>query len=140
MEADGHVTPGLIRAVRHGGVFVSVGVSAAGVHALMVWMLVGFLTLPPLLANVGGFLTAFWVSFFGHRYLSFDHGRPGHWWQALRRFALVATLAFIANEILYAALLSWTNLSYLVALVVVLGSVAVGTYILSRLWAFAPAS
>ena len=127
------------QAARSGGLFLAVGATAALVHAAVVWMLVSSAQLAPLVANVGGFAVAFWVSFFGHRYLSFTHGRHSPWQRALPRFALVAGLAFGGNELLYALLLHFTDLPYLLALVLVLGLVAVGTYLLSRFWAFSPA-
>jgi len=128
----------LLGAARSGGLFIAVGLTAALVHALVVWGLVAATAMAPLIANVGGFLVAFWVSFFGHRYLSFTHGRHSPWQRALPRFALVAGLAFAANELFYAALLIFTPLPYMAALILVLGTVAVGTYILSRFWAFSP--
>lgn len=128
----------LLGAARAGGLFIVVGLTAALVHALVVWALVAATAMSPLIANVGGFLVAFWVSYFGHRYLSFTHGRHSPWRRALPRFALVAVLAFSANELFYAALLTFTPLPYMPALVLVLGTVAVGTYILSRFWAFSP--
>ena len=119
--------------------FGLVGLTAAGVHYLVVWLLVSHYAVAPLAANVGGFLVAFWTSFFGHRHLSFAHARPAPVRQSLPRFAAVALTGFAVNESLYAWLLAYTPLPYTWALVLVLGTVAVATYLLSRFWAFLPA-
>ena len=69
------------------GWFVAVGCTAAAVHFGVVVALVSGLGLPPLAANVAGWLVAFVVSFLGQWQLTFRaHGAP--WLQALRRFAL----------------------------------------------------
>ena len=119
--------------------FGAVGLAAAGVHYLVVWLLESRYAVAPLVANVGGFLVAFWTSFFGHRHLSFAHRRPAPVCRALPRFAAVALAGFAANESLYAWLLAYTPLPYTWALILVLGTVAVATYLLSRFWAFLPA-
>ena len=119
--------------------FGAVGLTAAGVHYLVVWLLVSHYAIAPLAANVGGFLVAFWTSFFGHRHLSFAHARAAPVRQSLPRFAAVALASFAVNESLYAWLLAYTPLPYTWALLLVLGTVAVATYLLSRFWAFLPA-
>lgn len=113
--------------------FVAVGAAAAlthmGVFALThdrMW---------PELANAAGFGVAFFVSFAGHRRLSFaDSLTP--LWQSLRRFAVTALSGFVTNELLFVALLrglDWPSwLALFVALVVASGQ----TFVLSRFWAF----
>lgn len=117
-------------------IFGAVGVAAAVVHLSVVWALVSQWSVPALLANPVGFFVAFWVSFFGHRHGSFKADEPHSIRRALPRFALVAVIGFIANELLYAALLAWTPLPYTVALFIVIAIVAVATYLSSRFWAF----
>lgn len=119
--------------------FIGVGGSAAAVHMACVYALVGFSHWPPLFANVVAFLVAFWVSFFGHFRLTF-RSNQAPMWRAIRRFFAVSVLGFATNELAYAALLHWTALPYMVALVVVLVGVAAGTYLLGRYWAFRGAS
>ena len=113
--------------------FVAVGATAAlthmGVFALThnhMW---------PELANAMGFGIAFFVSFAGHRHLSFaDSLAP--LWQSLRRFAVTALGGFVTNELLFVLLLrglDWPSwLALFVALVVASGQ----TFVLSRFWAF----
>ena len=56
---------------------------------------------------------------------------------ALRRFAVVAVAGFLVNEASYAALLQETTIDYRIALWLVLGAVAVLTWVAARDWAFA---
>lgn len=115
--------------------FIGVGVSALMVHWLVVRLLVP-LGIPPLIANVFGFAVAFNVSYFGHRKLTFKAEELSHS-RTLPRFASVAMGSFAVNESLYALLLTFTTLRYDLALFIVLGVVAVLTYVFSRFWAFA---
>ncbi|MBA4503642.1 GtrA family protein [Marinobacterium marinum] len=116
--------------------FIAVGVSALLTHWLVVILLVPLAGLHPLLANVVAFLVAFNVSYFGHRHLTFAAGARSHR-QTLPRFATVAASSFALNEAMYWALLTFTSLRYDLAMLLVLGSVAVMTYILGKFWAFA---
>ena len=52
------------------------------------------------------------------------------------RFFAVASLSFVVNELLYAAVLSWLHWNYFWGLAFVLVVVAVGTFVLSKFWAF----
>ncbi len=116
--------------------FGVVGVSAMAVHLASVALLLVPMGLPPLQANVVGFLLAFQVSHAGHRRLTFrrDDVPPS---RSRGRFFLVAVASFLVNEALYAVLLRYTALDYRVALAIVLVAVAVLTYVAARHWAFA---
>lgn len=114
--------------------FGVIGSSALLVHFLLVTLLVP-MGLPPLLANVVAYLLAFQVSYWGHRQKTFAAGHVSHW-QTLPRFFAVASLSFLLNEGLYFLLLHYTPLDYRMALLLVLGAVAVVTFLLSRAWAF----
>ncbi len=115
--------------------FGFVGASAFLVHFGVVASIVP-LGVPPLAANVVGFLVAFTVSFAGHGRWSFPaEGRPVR--PALRRFAVVAVSGFVVNESVYALLLRFTRLDYRFALLLVLAGVAVLTWLAGRYWAFA---
>jgi putative flippase GtrA len=91
---------------------------------------------PPLAANLMAFLAAFAVGFMGHARFTVrvPRRRAG---AALRRFTVVALAGFAVNEASYAALLADTTLDYRLALLLVLGAVAVLTYVAARDWAFA---
>lgn len=115
--------------------FVMVGCAAAATHWLVVVLTVSGLNMPPLLANIAGWLVAFVVSFAGHYTLTFRH-QKAPLGQALRRFFLVSAAGFGINEAAYALLLKTTSLRYDILLALILVGIAVMTFFLGRLWAF----
>lgn len=117
--------------------FGGVGGAAAATHYAVVLVLVPF-GLHPLLANVIAFLTAFQVSYFGHRYLTFAEtaSRLPHR-QTLPRFFAVAVSSFLLNELLFFLSLKFTPIPYQISLGIVLVLVAALTFVLSRHFAFA---
>ena len=117
-------------------VFGCVGVSALLAHFVIVSLWLVPAGLPPLAANVVAFLLAFQVSYWGHRQLTFRAQHVPHR-QSLPRFLGVAGLSFALNEALYFVLLRFTALDYRSALLLVLLLVALCTFVLSKLWAFA---
>ena len=114
--------------------FLVVGASAALTHVL-VFALAKEGMLPEL-ANAMGFSVAFFVSFFGHRRLSFQDTTTTLL-QSLGRFAMTAVAGFICNELVFMLMLrgfGWSDMSaLLLALVLAAGQ----TFVLSRFWAFA---
>ncbi|MDE2421207.1 MAG: GtrA family protein [Gammaproteobacteria bacterium] len=89
----------------------------------------------PAWANLIAFVTAFWVSYFGHRYFSFDAGDVSHQ-QTLPRFILVAVLGFILNESLLLLMLHFTSITIALGLPFIIILTAIFTFILSRQFAF----
>ncbi len=130
------IAAGLPR-VRELRAFVLVGCAAFAVHFTVVATLAP-LGMPPLAANVVAFLVAFGVSYVGHSRLTFPSERRATS-AALPRFLGVAVGGFALNETLYWALLRYTTLDYRLALLLVLGAVAVVTLVWSKYWAFADA-
>lgn len=124
-----------LQALPQGLQFVLVGGSAAATHLAVVGLLVALWGLPPLGANVLGFLVAFIVSYNGHAWLTFAVAQVRGWGTVARFFA-VACLSFVANELLYAAALHWLDWHYFWSLAAVLVLVAIGTFVLSKFWAF----
>lgn len=114
--------------------FTGIGASAAIVHLFIVFNLVNFLNLQPLVTNVIAFLIAFNISYLGHKYFTFSQLQDEKQ-LSFPHFFLVASSAGLLNETLYFILLRYTTLNYMVALIFVLGIVAVYNYILSRFWA-----
>ncbi|RUR07214.1 GtrA family protein [Legionella sp. km772] len=114
--------------------FAGVGAGAALTHLLVVLNLVNHFAIEPLLANLIAFFIAFNVSYLGHRYLSFSH-LENKKQLSLPHFFLVASSAGALNELLYFLLLKYSSVHYLLALVVVLGLVAIYSFLLSRFWA-----
>ena len=119
--------------MRTGFWFLVVGASAALTH-LLVFLLTEHWVWPEV-ANAMGFCVAFFVSFFGHRLLSFADTDTGLW-QSLRRFAVTALAGFVANELSFVVLLRALDWPSWLALVVALVLASVQTFVLSRFWAF----
>lgn len=127
----------MLRRLPQGVLFVAVGVAAAAVHLLVAGVLVAGLGWLPLVANVLAFLVAFAVSYQGHAGLTFARtGTRGR--GAALRFFVVASLGFAANEGLYHIALHWLHWHWFWSLALVLCVVAGGTFVLGKLWAFAP--
>jgi putative flippase GtrA len=120
-------------ALQEGFWFGSVGLVAAVVHLLIFEGLRHVIR--PELANLGGFLVAFSVSFVGHRRLSFKGTQtPVH--QSLIRFWVTAIAGFLVNELSFMFLLHSLAWAVWPALVVSLVLAAGQTFVLSRWWAF----
>ena len=116
--------------------FVLVGASAALTHmAVFTLVLLLVPTLWPEIANVAGFLVAFFVSFVGHRRLSFQDAGTGLI-QSFLRFAATAVAGFVTNETLFILLFRLLGLPTWVALISGIVVSALQTFVLSRFWAF----
>ncbi len=113
--------------------FLAVGGTAALTH-----MSVFALAQPhmwPEVANALGFVIAFFVSFTGHRLLSFkDAGTSVG--TSFQRFAVTALAGFASNEAVFVLLLRGLQWPALMALFAALVFAAGQTYLLSRFWAF----
>lgn len=115
--------------------FGCIGTAAAAVHMGVVALLVP-LGLQPLLANIVAFVTAFNVSYLGHRLWTFGNRTTLSHKRSMVRFWGIAVTSFAINETLFFLFLNYTTLPYLVALFLVLILVTPITFVLSRLWAF----
>ncbi len=122
---------GLPQALR----FILVGGAAAATHLAAVGVLVALWGLAPLLANVLAFLLAFGVSYHGHALLTFADAQAHGWRSALRFFA-VACGSFAINEGLYTIALHQLHWHYFWSQAAILVLVAVGTFVVSKFWAF----
>lgn len=114
--------------------FSLVGGVSTLVHLVVVLGIVRYLYQPPLIANAVGFPIAFMVSFWGHKYLTFSHMHSGKQLR-LGHFFIIAATTGIMNEALYSLFLRYTSLNYLLALSIVIGLMALVTYISSHQWA-----
>lgn len=113
--------------------FLAVGGSAALTH--MGVFAIAQHQMWPELANAVGFVVAFFVSFAGHRLLSFrDAGTSVS--RSFGRFAVTALAGFVSNEIVFSLLLRAGGWPSLPALFVALLFAAGQTFLLSRFWAF----
>ena len=113
--------------------FLAVGGAAALTH-LLVFSLTQHQMWPEL-ANASGFVLAFFVSFFGHRLLSFRDASTSVA-QSFQRFAVTALAGFATNEAMFVLLLRGAGWPALLALLLALLGAAAQTYFLSRFWAF----
>ena len=89
----------------------------------------------PELANALGFCVAFFVSFAGHRLLSFRDAATSVR-TSFGRFLITALAGFAANEGVFVLLLRGLGWPSLVALFFALVFAAGQTFLLSRFWAF----
>jgi putative flippase GtrA len=119
--------------MRTGFWFLVVGTSAAFTHMAVFALAAPYLW--PELANAAGFGVAFFVSFAGHRWLSFQDAGTSLW-QSLRRFAVTALAGFAANELVFILLLRLLDVPAWIALFVALVFASAQTFLLSRFWAF----
>ena len=115
--------------------FIAIGCLAAAVHWTGVMLLVKYGHLPPLGANVLGWLMALTVSFLGHFGITF-RGHDTPFKTAAARFFMISAMGFGINESAYAVLLHWDGHHHGFWLATVLVSVACLTYWFSRHWAF----
>ena len=98
-----------------------------GTSTLMLWR---WPHLAENLVSSSAFFVAFWFSFFGHRYITFQkHGAVG-------KFLMVALFSLAVRNVLLLALL-WIGLSGLLPIVIATLAVTILTYLLSRVWVFA---
>lgn len=113
--------------------FLAVGGTAALTH-MAVFALTEHLMRPEL-ANALGFFVGFFVSFSGHRLLSFrDAGTSVR--TSFGRFVLAAVAGFTTNELIFILLLRAAGWPSLLALFCALAVAAGQTFLLSRFWAF----
>ncbi|MCD8548494.1 MAG: GtrA family protein [Aeromonadaceae bacterium] len=97
-----------------------------GCAALLLWL---WPALAENLVSTAAFFVAFWFSFFGHRYVTFQ--KQG----AVGKFLLVALFSLAVRNLLLLGLL-WAGLSGLLPIVIATLAVTVLTYQLSRIWVF----
>ncbi|MHB1948103.1 MAG: GtrA family protein [Gammaproteobacteria bacterium] len=115
--------------------FGMVGASAATVHFSLVVFFVEIGQLQPLIANVIGFLVAFQVSYWGHRYWTFSGTSALHR-VALPKLLLVASSGFVANESLFYIFTVNFNLPYPLALFLILSILPLINFTLGKFWVF----
>ncbi len=118
---------------RAGFWFLVVGGTAALVH-IAVFELARHAMLPEL-ANALGFGVAFFVSFAGHRRLSFTDTNTGVK-ESFVRFVVTALAGFASNELVFVLSLRVLGLPPLLSLLLGQGFAAGQTFVLSRFWAF----
>lgn len=115
--------------------FALVGGMAASVHFLCVILFVEYFSKPELIANIYAFLVAFCFSFLGQRYLTFSQSNQ-EFLYSLGRYFLISVASFLFNEFLFYLAIYHLHISYLIAFPIIVLIVAVGTFLVSKYWAF----
>ncbi len=115
--------------------FLLIGTAAAATHWLVAVMVVELADIRAYLANIIGWMVAFFVSFSGHYTLTFRR-QSKTLWTAIWRFWCVSAAGFLINELAFVTLLTHTRLPYDRLLAFILISVAALTFVFSRYWAF----
>lgn len=113
--------------------FLAVGGTAALTHMAVFAMTQRLMW--PELANALGFVIAFFVSFAGHRLLSFQDTSTSIK-TSFQRFVVTALAGFASNELVFVLLLRGLQMLPLLALFIALIFAAGQTFVLSRFWAF----
>jgi putative flippase GtrA len=124
-----------IRRLPQVSLFVLVGGGAAAVHFLSVILFVELLAIPALIANIFAFLIAFCFSFSGQRFLTFSSSNQTFFY-SLKRYFLVSVCSFIFNELFFYIAVYLLNIPYYIALPIIVLLVAIGTFVVSKRWAF----
>jgi putative flippase GtrA len=114
--------------------FVVVGGAAGATHFMTAIAIASLAHWPPQWANVAGYVLALLTSYLGQALWTFS-------WRELSlanfaRFAATSLGGFLLNALMYAALLHWTTLDYRVALLLVIGTVAIVTFLGMNHWVF----
>jgi len=112
-----------------------VGISAFITHFSIVFLLVHFFHIHPLIANAIAFIISFNVSFWGHHHFTFS-GHKNEVKIVMQRLFAVAVTNFFVNEYFYYILLSKLHLQYLIALLINLTIFALISYVVSKFWVF----
>jgi putative flippase GtrA len=116
--------------------FSLVGGASTLLHTLVLFAMLYLFHTSTILANTGGFLTAFILSFLGHSKWTFAYtGKP---LLAVCRFFCIALLAFIANLAMMHLLQEYSPATApALRLLLSIGIMPFITYTLGRVWAFA---
>jgi putative flippase GtrA len=115
-------------------VFGIVGVLATIVHFTIGLTLTETGIAKPFLANFVAFTFAFFVSYIGHYFFTFQSSQDHH--VALRRFLFVALVGLSLNQIIVIVLVDRLEQPYLLALFIVTTAVPVITFLFGRYWVF----
>jgi putative flippase GtrA len=121
--------------MRSGFWFLLVGATASLTHLSVYYASTQWLLAINELANAIAFAIAFFVSFTGHRLLSFK-GSGTSVQQSLLRFFITALAGFFTNELVFVLLFRLMGLNDWAALLIAIASAAAQTFVLSKFWAF----
>ena len=120
--------------------FLAVGGLATMTHVAVFVLLVEYLVLHPLLANLYAFCVAFAIGFTGHYYWTFaraDGPASRARGPAMARFLLVSVAGLGLNSLVVYCVVGLLSLSYLYAALLMVTLVPLLIFLLNRSWAFA---
>ncbi|SMC75459.1 GtrA family protein [Polynucleobacter kasalickyi] len=124
-----------IRKLPQVSLFIIVGGGAAAVHFFSVIFFVELFAVPAMLANIFAFFIAFCFSFLGQRYLTFSDSNQSFYY-SLKRYFFVSACSFMFNEGLFFVSIYHLHAPYFIALPIIVLLVAIGTFIVTKRWAF----
>ncbi len=115
--------------------FTIIGIIASAVHYFVAIGLAYLGSLSAIYANIFGFLIALLVSYVGHQFFSFPK-KNKQIKKTFIRFFCVTLVGFLVNQCLIVFILKDTSLPFWLVLGVVMLTIAISTYLLSRFWVF----
>lgn len=119
--------------LRQLAVFGMIGAGATLTHYFVALFTHNSLHFSLYLANLSGYCTAVAISYFGHGHLTFRRELS---WQVFSRFVLVSVSTLGLSEILLWGLESGFSLHHTISLGIVVCTIPLITFILSKLWVF----
>lgn len=114
--------------------FGIVGFTAASINFSIVVLLVHLQLMTPQIANIFAFMIAVQMSYWGHRLWTFSDTNAMHR-AAFPKLLTIQILNLIANEALFSFFLA-LHFSYQIALIIVLTTLPIFTFIANKLWVF----
>ncbi len=116
--------------------FCFVGGAAAVTHYVVLIMLLHLTRTSLAYGNLIAFVVAFWVSYFGHRMITFSAQDVLHQ-QALPKFMLVACLGFVFNELfLLSTHYYFHSVKISILIILAIAITSIFTFLLSKFFAF----
>jgi putative flippase GtrA len=114
-------------------VFGLIGVSATMTHYFVALFSHQFLHISLYAANLSGYCAAVAISYFGHGRLTFKQELN---WQVFSRFVAVSISTLLLSEVLLYALETQFSLHHAISLGIVVCTIPLITFVLSKLWVF----
>jgi len=115
--------------------FAVVGGTAGAIHFTTATAFASLAKWPPQWANVAGYVVALLASYLGQSLWTFSRRELSL--TSFARFTATSLSSFALNVVMYGALLRWTQLDYRIALLLVIGTVAVVSFLGMNHWVFA---
>lgn len=114
--------------------FACVGIGATAIHLSLAVVLTGLAGINPYVSNLLAFSVAFFFSFLGHYYWSFQSSLRRS--VALTRFLVTTLTGFMSSNIILMGLLQTNVFSKPVSSAIAVMFIPAITYLLGRHWAF----